>query len=43
MQELLEQYLTEKHDSHFQSSHLREVVAYKKWSLWESWHVGYQM
>ena len=28
-----EKYSTEKQNGYFQSSHLREVVAYEKWSL----------
>ena len=31
--ELLKQYLTEKQNGRLQSGHLREVVAYEKWSL----------
>ena len=34
--EFLKQYLNEKQNCYFQSGHLREVVAYKKWSLWET-------
>ena len=34
--EFLKQYLTEKENGYFQSGHLREVVAYEKWSLGES-------
>ena len=30
------QYLTEKQNGYLQSGHLREVVAYEKWSLRES-------
>ena len=31
--ELLQQYLTEKQNGCLRSGHLREVVAYEKWSL----------
>ena len=34
--EFLKQYLTEKQNNYLQSGRLREVVAYKKWSLGES-------
>ena len=34
--EFLKQYLTEKQNGYFQSGHLREVVAYEKWSPGES-------
>ena len=34
--EFLKQYLNEKQNCYFQSGHLREVVTYKKWSLWET-------
>ena len=34
--EFLKQYLTEKQNGYLQSSRLREVVAYEKWSLGES-------
>ena len=37
MRELLEQYLTEKQNGYLQSGHVRPVVAYKKWWLWENW------
>ena len=33
MRELLEQYLTDKQNGCLRSGHLREVVAYEKWSL----------
>ena len=35
--ELLKQYLTEKQNGCLRGGRLREVVAYEKWSLWESW------
>ena len=34
--EFLKQYLNEKQNCYCQSGHLWEVVAYKKWSLWET-------
>ena len=33
----MKQYLTEKQNGYLQSGRLREVVAYEKWSLRESW------
>ena len=37
MRELLKEYLTEKKNGFLWSGRVREVVAYEKWSIWESW------
>ena len=37
MREFLKQYLTEKQNGYLESGRLQDVVAYERWSLWESW------